>query len=141
MITVLHEGTEPLPDIQQLPSLLKVSHIELYIIRAESGHRAYMRLSTNAGTGWSELFIQQKEQPADWNAWCSSAPHYIGWVNLHTVAGSPHSEKIRNYELRSLFDEAVRQVCRGQSHPGSRQPSQTEYAELFRQSVFYLSLF
>ncbi|WP_042163974.1 hypothetical protein [Paenibacillus gorillae] len=141
MITVVYEGTEPLPDIQQLPSLLKVLHMELYIIPAESGHRAYMRLSTNIGIGWGELFIQQKEQPADWNAWCSSAPHYMGWVNLHTAAGPSRSENVRNHELRSLFDDAVRQVCRGQSRPESRQPSQTEYAELFRQSVFYLSLY
>ncbi|MFX3636913.1 MAG: hypothetical protein ACE3L7_29935 [Candidatus Pristimantibacillus sp.] len=143
------QTVDPLPDLQQ-HLLLKVKRIELFIIPSleidEAGFRACMRLTTNQGYGWSELFICAAEKPLNWDTWSAALPRFIGvggMTDAILTANDPHAKDL---PVRQLFVSAVQHI-NSHSLNGISQYQPSEYEEinynniLLNRSIFYLSLF
>ncbi|MFF2481963.1 hypothetical protein [Paenibacillus sp. NPDC058071] len=168
MIAVIRESAERLPDIWQLPPILNISRIELYVVPAAEpagSKRACLRIATDAGFGWSEAALAERDLPRDWGMWAASLPRYIGLVDLQLATNEkePASKSGADRERlqlatnekesaskgrgdrerlqRRLIEDAIGQVCLGRSGAGSFRPTEAEQSALLRQADFYTSLF
>lgn len=140
---------DPLPDLQQ-HLLLKVKRIELFIIPSleidEAGFRVCMRLTTNQGYGWSELFISAAEKPINWSTWSAALPRFIGVGCITDAVLNASDPRAKELPLRQLFNDAVQHIS---SYPPYKisQPQPSIHEEinfnniLLNRSIFYLSLF
>ncbi|WP_169086791.1 hypothetical protein [Paenibacillus sp. PL91] len=127
---------------EQTPSL-SVTRIELFVIPAlavdSAGHRICLRLTSNQGFGWSELFASDTEDSIDLERWSDLLQSFIGSVPLPPLHHFQYDKTDEDGRILDLFASAVNHVL-AQSADSSPYNSDLEESVLRQRSVSYISL-
>lgn len=129
--------------IDQSPSL-SVSRIELFVIPAiavdAAGFRVCLRLTSNQGYGWSELFVADTEESIDLDRYSDLLISFIGNVSLPPLHNFQYDKSDQDGRIFELFATAVTQVT---TRPEEQIPIERDAEELVlrQRSVNYISLF
>ncbi|WP_046234832.1 hypothetical protein [Paenibacillus algorifonticola] len=141
---MLTQSAVPLPSLDEQLSTMSIKRIEVFVIPAfeagSSGFRVRLRITSNLGYGWSELFISSSEKPLDWSSWSSLLLRFIG-IYRHTFFTNGYYDRASNDErIYRLFFNAAERVGIQPPYPNSRE-YQTEESILLEQAISYVSLF
>lgn len=132
----LHLFTEQTP-------YLSVTRIELFVIPAlavdSAGHRICLRLTSNQGFGWSELFAGDTEDMIDLERCSDLLQSFIGSVPLPPLNHFQYDKTDQDGRILDLFATAVNHVL-AQSAESSPNKSDPEESVLRQRSVAYISL-
>lgn len=122
---------------------LSVTRIELFVIPAiavdSAGHRICLRLTSNLGFGWSELFACDTEDAIDLERWSDLLQSFIGSVPLPPLNHFQYDKTDRDGRILNLFATAVNHVL---AHASNSSPfkSDPEESVLRQRAVSYVSL-
>ncbi|MBD2867612.1 hypothetical protein [Paenibacillus arenilitoris] len=127
---------------EQSPSLT-VSRIELFVIPAlaidSPGYRVCLRLTSDAGFGWSELFVDENDEMIDLERWSDILVAFVGRIGLPPLHDCQYDGAAQSGRALDLFKAAV-------NHAIAQSPDQTPVAAdseeyvLRQRAVNYLSL-
>ncbi|WP_141500448.1 hypothetical protein [Paenibacillus luteus] len=127
---------------EQTPSL-SVTRIELFVIPAlavdASGHRVCLRLTSNLGIGWSELFASDTEDTIDLDRWGDLLQSFIGSIPLPPLDHFQYDKTDQDGRILDLFATAALQVL-AHSADSSSHKTNLEESVLRQRSVSYVSL-
>ncbi|MGO4694994.1 hypothetical protein BK120_13065 [Paenibacillus sp. FSL A5-0031] len=132
----LHLFTEQTP-------YLSVTRIELFVIPAlavdSAGHRVCLRLTSNQGFGWSELFASDTEELIDLERWSDLLQSFIGSIPLPPLNQYHYDKTDQDGRVLDLFVSAVKHVL-AQSADAAPYSNDHEESVLRQRSVSYISL-
>ncbi|CAM4005282.1 hypothetical protein L1N85_14620 [Paenibacillus alkaliterrae] len=141
---MLTQPAVPLPCLEEQPSFIKIKRIEVFVIPAfeadSSGYRVCLRITSDMGYGWSELFINSSEKPLDWISWSGLLLRFIGTYSLTPFTNGYIDKASKDERIYRLFFNAVERVCMQPSYPNC-QEYQTEESIHLKRAVSYVSLF
>lgn len=141
---MLTQTAVPLPCLDEQLSSIRIKRIEVFVIPAfeadSSGFLVRLRITSNLGHGWSELFISRSEKPLDWINWSSLLLRFIG-INHQTYFTDRYQDRASKDErIYRLFFNAAEQVG-AQPTSLNYQEYQAEESALLERAVSYVSLF
>ena len=124
-------------------SYLSVTRIELFVIPAlavdSAGHRICLRLTSNQGFGWGELFASDTEDAVDLERWSDLLQSFIGSVPLPPLNHFHYDKTDQDGRILDLFATAVNHIL-AHSADSSPNKSDPEESVLRQRSVSYVSL-
>ncbi|OMF36001.1 hypothetical protein BK133_09965 [Paenibacillus sp. FSL H8-0548] len=127
---------------EQTP-FLSVSRIELFVIPAlavdATGHRVCLRLTSNQGIGWSELFASDTEDTIDLDRWSDLLQSFIGSVPLAPLDHFQYDKTDQDGRIIELFATAAQHIL-ANSADSSTYKTNLEESVLRQRSVSYVSL-
>ncbi|MGO4543432.1 hypothetical protein AB4Z29_01350 [Paenibacillus sp. 2TAB23] len=122
---------------------LSISRIEIFVIPAiavdSAGHRICLRLTSNQGFGWSELFASDTEADIDLERWSDLLQSFIGSIPLPPLNQYHYDKTDQDGRAFDLFVSAVNHTL-AQSAESASNSSNHEESVLRQRSVSYVSL-
>ncbi|MDQ8735833.1 hypothetical protein [Paenibacillus sp. LHD-38] len=141
---MLTQSAVPLPCLDEQLSSMRIKRIEVFVIPSfeadSSGFQVRLRITSNMGYGWSELFISRSEKPLDWISWSSQLLRFIGINHLTFFTDRYQDRASKDDRIYRLFFNAAEQVGIQSTSPNS-QDYQAEESVLLERAVSYVSLF
>ncbi|WP_419874858.1 hypothetical protein [Candidatus Pristimantibacillus sp. PTI5] len=141
---MLTQSAVPLPCLDEQLSSMCIKRIEVFVIPAfeadSSGFLVRLRITSNLGHGWSELFISRSEKPLDWINWSSLLLRFIGIKHQTIFTDRYHDKAIKDERIYRLFFDAAKRKGIQQTSP-NYQEYQAEESVLLERAVAYVSLF
>ncbi|MFC6331704.1 hypothetical protein ACFP56_03645 [Paenibacillus septentrionalis] len=140
----------PSNDFQNVHSeadMLQIQRIEVFVIPAlavdANGYRVCLRISSNRGYGWSEIFIDDSDISFDLQDWEHQLTPFIGPTTISTLTEhiSITLQQSVTYDQRAiyLFTNALHQL--NFLPDGHQQAEADEELILRRRAISYLSLY
>ncbi|WP_169086793.1 hypothetical protein [Paenibacillus sp. PL91] len=130
--------------VEQPADFITVNRIELFVLPSAlhepSDYRLCLRLTTDQGIGWSELFIDKSEKPRDWIMWSSVLLRFIGTFYVGTPVLFKPVSMIKDVRVFYLFAAATLSLTDTRSSCLTSKYDWNE-AVLFKQATSYISLF
>jgi hypothetical protein len=140
---MLCQSANHVPFVTEQSPSLHVSRIELFVIPAlavdSAGHRVCLRLTSNQGYGWSELFICETEEMIDLDHWSDLLISFVGRIALPPLQDFHYDKTDQNGRAFELFITAVNHVI-AQSAESSPIERDAEELVLRQRAVHYVSL-
>lgn len=140
---MLTQSAVPLPCLD-VNLFMSIKRIEVFVIPAleadSSGFRVRLRITSNMGYGWSELFITRSEKPLDWTSWSSLLIRFVGIYHHTFFINGYYDRASKDERIYRLFFNAVERVGIEPTYPNSRE-FQAEDSILLEQAISYVSLF
>jgi hypothetical protein len=123
---------------------LTVSRIELFVIPAlaidSAGYRVCLRLTSNAGYGWSELFVDENDELIELEQWSDILVAFIGQISLPPLQHCEYDKTAPTGRALDLFAAAVNHVIATSADQAPVAADSEEYV-LRQRAVNYVSLF
>ncbi|CAM4005367.1 hypothetical protein L1N85_14625 [Paenibacillus alkaliterrae] len=141
---MLCPSSNHVPFLTDQSSSLNVSRIELFVIPAlaidSAGYRVCLRLTSNLGFGWSELFIGDTDEMIDLERYSDLLVSFIGSVSLPLLRDFIYDESDHEGRALDLFAAAIQHVTT-RSADSASVAGDTEEHVLRGRAVNYVSLF
>src|SRR4030095_12887169 len=101
-----------LENLEEQPiEFIMIKRIELFVLPSAwhepSSYRVCLRLTTDQGFGWSELFINKSEKPRDWISWSMVLLRFIGIFHMGTPVLFKPISMIKDVRVFYLFSAAA----------------------------------
>ncbi|WP_053374588.1 hypothetical protein [Paenibacillus sp. FJAT-27812] len=123
---------------------IMIKRIEMFVLPSvlpePSSYRICLKVTSDIGLGWSELFIKRSEKPCDWTRWSSMLLRFIGIFPLAAPSLLQRNSMIKDERLVHLFAAAAPGLVGTHSFCPFRNHDWDE-AVLFKQAISYISLF
>ncbi|WP_424767235.1 hypothetical protein [Paenibacillus sp. sgz302251] len=124
-------------------SSLNVSRIELFIIPAlaidSAGYRACLRITSDSGIGWSEMFVGETDETIDLERWSDLLVSFIGSITLPPFQDFHYDKDDPDGRVFDLFAAAVNHVT-ARSADSASFATDTEEHVLRQRALHYVSL-
>jgi hypothetical protein len=124
-------------------SSIFVSRIEMFVIPAiavdSAGYRVCLRLTTNLGYGWSELFLDETEAAINLDRCSDLLVSFIGSMNLPLLHDFHYDKSDQEGRALDLLSAAVKAVAVQHGEP-ARSVVDSEEHVLRQRAISYISL-
>ncbi len=125
-------------------SSIFVSRIEMFVIPAiavdSAGHRVCLRLTTDCGYGWSELFLDETEAVINLDRCSDLLVSFIGSMNLPFLHDFHYDSSDQEGRALDLLSAAVKAVAANRSEPARSGAVESEENVLRQRAISYISL-
>lgn len=140
---MLGQSVNQLQGFTAEPSNLVVKRIELFVIPAlavdSAGHRVCLRITSNLGYGWSELFVGEAQHEIELDRWSDLLACFIGSVSLPPLHDCYYEKTALEGRIFELFATAVIHVMEHSSDSPAFD-SEAEESVLRTRASHYVSL-
>ncbi|CAM4471964.1 hypothetical protein FHS16_004341 [Paenibacillus endophyticus] len=122
---------------------ITIKRIELFVFPVhapEPGFRICLRLTTDLGHDWGELFIKKCEKPKDWVSWGSVLLRFIGPFQIEDICSSHPDTTVKDSRIYTLLLAAA-EHCNCPSRLEMDHHDHVEEGVFFNQAISYISLF
>lgn len=127
---------------EQSPSL-SVSRIELFVIPAlaidSAGFRVCLRVTSNQGYGWSELFVNDNEDMFDLDRCSDLLVSFIGSIVLSTLNDYHYDKTNQDGRIFNCFTDAVNHIA-ALTADSAQIVNESEEFVLRQRAIHYVSL-